>query len=72
MARQGMCQRSGFTFPASELVKEWTGLMVHPRFADKRNPQDLLKPRPEDRPPLNVSPEPADVFISTQVTQDDL
>jgi len=72
MARQGMCQRSGFIYPASELVKEWTGLMVHRRFVDKRNPQDLLKPRAEDRPPLNTSPEPADVFIVTQVTQDDL
>ncbi len=72
MERQGMCQRSGFNFPANELVREWTGLLVHPRFMDKRNPQDFLKARPEDRPPRDVSPEPADVFISTQVTQGDL
>jgi hypothetical protein len=72
MERQGMCQRSGFTFPASELVREWTGLLVHPRFADKRNPQDFLNARPEPAPPRDVSPEPADVFLSAPVTQDDL
>lgn len=62
--RQAICQRSGFKVNADELVREWTGLLVHHRFVDTRNPQDLLRAVKEDRPPRVVSPEPSDVFVS--------
>lgn len=71
--QQGICQRSGFIFPMSELVREWTGLLVHRRFVDKRNPQDFLRAVRETPPPRVFSPEPADVFISGNgPSQDDL
>lgn len=57
----------------SELVREWTGLLVHRRFVDKRNPQDMLRAVKETPPPRQFSPEPADTFVSGNgPTQDDL
>lgn len=61
---RGICQRSGFEFPLSELAKEWTGLLVHRRFVDKRNPQDFVTGRRDVDPPRQRSPEPSDVFVS--------
>lgn len=69
----GLCQRSGFKFKQSELVKEWTGLWVHPRFKDIRNPQDFLTAKPDNPAPRHSSPEPADTFRNSwDVTPEDL
>jgi hypothetical protein len=61
---RGICDRSGFEFPLSELVKEWTGLMVHPRFLDHRHPQDFVRGVAE-RPLPYTRPEAADDFLGT-------
>lgn len=56
------CQRSGFKFPISEMVVEWTGLRVHRKYADIRNPQDFVTGVRDD-PALRISsPEPSDTF----------
>lgn len=68
----GICQRSGFQYPLDELVREWTGLLVHHRFIDRRNEQDFVTGVRDIDPPRRRSPEPADVFLSAEVTQADL
>ena len=55
----GICDKSGFPFPRSELVKQmawrgdrivWTGFLVARRFADPIDPQD--KPKRGNGKPL--------------------
>jgi hypothetical protein len=65
--------QSGFCYPLSELVRAWDGALVHPRFADKRNPQDFVRARPDGRPLPYTRPEADDVFLGTNdVTPADL
>lgn len=59
-----ICQASGFRYPSGTLVKQWDGLMVHPRFLDHRHPQDFVRGRPE-RPKPSRSPEVAESFLAT-------
>ena len=61
---KGLCDRSGFVFPLHELVKQWDGLMVHPRFLDRRHPQDFVRAVSE-RPLPYSRPESEDVFLGT-------
>jgi len=70
---QGICEASGFKFPLSQLVRQWDGAMVHPRFLDRRNPQDFVRGVPDDQRVPNPRPEAADTFLSTnEVTPEDL
>ena len=67
-----ICQRSGFRVKAGELVKEWTGLYVRPQDWEPRHPQDFVRPVVE-RHRDTISPEPDDVFLSTnEITAGDL
>lgn len=44
----GICQRTGFRVKASDLVREWTGLLVRSTSFDPRHPMlDLPAPRGE-------------------------
>lgn len=62
---RGICDQSGFEYPLRELVKQWDGLMVHPKHLDQRHPQDIPRtPRPE-RPLPYSRPEAADDFLGT-------
>ena len=60
----GICDASGFKFPLRELVRQWDGMLVHPRFLDKRNPQDFVRTPRESTLPY-TSPEGADSFVGT-------
>jgi len=64
----GICHASGFVFPLAELVRQYDGAMVHPRYLDHRHPQDMIKVKPESHLPY-TSPEPADVFVGTNEVQ---
>ncbi len=66
-----ICDASGFKCYADELVKQWDGMMVLPRFLDKRNPQDFLRGVTEHQPSFS-RPEADDVFISSPVLPGDL
>ena len=69
---QAICDMSGFKVPAHSLQRQWDNAMVAPRFLEKRNPQDFVTGVRDDQV-LRVSrPEPIDVFISTQITPEDL
>lgn len=62
-------QESGLECYASEVVRDWRGLLVRKRWADTQHPQDFIKPKPDkvyadfvskenppDCVPLNPSP----------------
>jgi hypothetical protein len=57
----GYCDITGFPCRHEDLVKQmeysangliWTGLLVHPKFADKPNPQGLTPPVKADPYPI--------------------
>lgn len=67
-----ICDASGFKCYADELVKQWDGAMVLPRFLDKRNPQDFVKGVRDNQTPTFTRPEAPDAFITVPVTPSDL
>ena len=72
-ARQvAICDASGFKCYADQLVRQWDGAMVLPRFLDKRNPQDFVTGVPDNQTPRFTRPESTDVFLSARVLPSDL
>lgn len=68
---RAICDASGFKCFSDQLVRQWDGAMVLPRFLDKRNPQDFVTGvRDEPRPSLR--PEAPDAFITTPILPGDL
>ena len=69
--RFNVCQRSGFRALPGELVKSGYGEMVLPKYSEPRHMQDFVTNRAEELPgsPRNEAP---DVFITDEITQDDL
>jgi hypothetical protein len=73
MAGVGICDASGFKFPLEQLVRQWDGAMVHPRFLDQRHPQDFVRAKPDNQVLRNPRPEATDVFLEAgDVTPADL
>jgi len=66
-----ICQRSGFKAKPDQLVREWTGLWVLPRYAEPRNIQDFVRSKAEEQPGPR-SGEQTNDFITTRVLPDDL
>jgi hypothetical protein len=69
---KAICDRCGFEFYLSELRKEWTGLMVCAADYDHRHPQEFVRAVKDTqgvRP--NMRPEPADVFVSLPIQDED-
>lgn len=66
------CDRCGFTIYASESKKTWDGLIVCPEDWEPRHPQDFVRGKEDKQSVDNARPRPADVFITTPVTGDDL
>lgn len=69
---RAICDASGFKCYADELVRQWDGMMVLPRFLDKRNPQDFVAGVRDNVPPPILRPEAPDAFIVVAVTPGDL
>jgi len=68
-----ICDRCGFKFKASELMREWNGLYTCKIFCwEPRHPQDLIKSKHDDQRPELSRPGAANTFLSTEITQDDL
>ena len=57
-----ICDRCGQKYKASQLRKDWQGLMVCHDDWEPRNEQDFLRVRSETGAPEWVRPEPEDVF----------
>ena len=58
-----VCQRCGFTFYASEIELEWTGLRVCRRCWEPRHPQDFVR-GVRDAQTVPFANNPDDVFLS--------
>lgn len=70
-----ICAFSGFLGRASEMAKTWDGQFVLRRFIGseaRRQPQDLVRSRPDDQRVAWSQPEPTDVFLSSAVLPSDL
>lgn len=63
---------SGFKVPLENLVRQWDGEMVDRRFVDCRNPQDYLRPRPDEQMLPYARPETPDVFAAFNILWEDL
>lgn len=48
--------RSGFVFPASEMVTQWDGLLVHKSEVEERNPQEFVRARRDPEALTDVRP----------------
>lgn len=48
--------RSGFVYPASEMVTQWDGLLVHRSEVEERNPQEFVRARKDPEPLTDVRP----------------
>lgn len=57
------CDRCGGEFYASEMRREWTGLIVCPSDWEPRHPQDFKRGVPDRQSPAWVRPEPPDTFV---------
>lgn len=67
-----ICDHSGFKCKASETVKIWDGMRVLRRFAEERQPQDLIKGVKDNQNVPWSRPETTDVFITVPVRPEDL
>jgi hypothetical protein len=68
-----VCQRTGRTGYASEMRREWNGLLVHRDHWEARHPQDTIRPPAPETPPRVTTGEQADYFLATnEVTAADL
>lgn len=66
---QAIDDMTGFKVDHATLKKQWDGAMtVSP---DRRNPQDLIRTRARTTIIANPRPEPADVFLATNITLED-
>jgi hypothetical protein len=66
---QAIDDQTGFKVDHSALKRQWDGAFtVDP---DKRNPQDLIRSRPDNPTIPNPRPEPADIFIAGNIIWED-
>lgn len=64
-----ICDYSGFKIRASDARRTWDGLLVHKRFWEPRQPQDLVRGVIDDSRPSKVRSESDDVFLDTNDVQ---
>jgi len=62
---KSICDRCGFLFKASELKKEWNGLMVCRDDFETRHPQDFLRGIKDDQSVAWTRSEAEDVETDT-------
>jgi hypothetical protein len=67
-----ICDRTGFKIKSEETKKEWTNAVVRRKSWEERQPQDLIRSRPDNQ----VIPDPrtggTDTFLDEEVDPDDL
>lgn len=68
-----VCDRCGFEFKASELRRDWQGLMVCPEDFERRHPQEFIRAPLPDRSPYGSRAIGEYVFLNPgDVTPEDL
>ena len=70
--RLAICDRCGFKFYLSDLKKTWDGHMVCDKDWEGEHPQNKLKVRPEIARRVDGRPEKTDVFLSADLTAEDI
>lgn len=60
---RAVCDRCGFEFYASQLYREWTGLMVCSKDLDHRHPQEFVRGMKDDQTVPWARPEGPDRFL---------
>lgn len=68
---QAIDPASGFKVPHRELERQYDGEYVARRFLDKRNPQDLIRPRPDRHMLPHPRPESEDTFLSAPILDEE-
>jgi hypothetical protein len=67
-----ICDRTGFKIKSEDSKKEWTNAVVRRKSWEARQPQDLIRSRPDNQ----VIPDPRtggkDTFLDEDVDPDDL
>lgn len=64
-----VCDRTGFTRYASEMRREWDGLLVWKRVLFSRHPQDLIRGLPDDARVENARPRGIPQFVGPLTTE---
>ena len=67
-----ICMRSGVKFKRGTLIQEWTGVWVHPKYAEPKHPSDYIIPARAERLTGAIRPEADNIFITTEVLSEDL
>lgn len=68
-----VCQRCGFDDYASQIKREWTGLLVCRGCHDPRHPQEYVRGKADEQAVPFASPPGDPVFLAVgDVTRDDL
>lgn len=68
---QAIDPASGFKIDHENLVRQWDGEYIDKRFVDQRNPQDMIRTRP-DKPNLpHPRPEAEDRFMALPILWED-
>ena len=64
-----VCDRTGFVHWSDEMVREWTGAMVHRSVYEARHPQDTIRvPRETSARIPDARPEPVAQFVGPLIT----
>lgn len=72
-AHNKICDRTGFKIKSGEAQKEWNNHIVRRLSFEMRQPQDLLRSRPDRQQVADPRSEATDVFLGTNdVSADDL
>ena len=68
-----ICDRTGFKIKSNGVRKEWNNMIVRSESWEPRQPQDLLRSRPDRQQVSDPRSEATDNFLSTnEVVADDL
>lgn len=68
-----ICDRTGFKVKANATRKEWNNSIVREESYEPRQPQDLIRSRPDNQAVTDPRAEADDVFVGVNdVTADDL
>jgi hypothetical protein len=67
-----ICDECGFKIRASESRKRWDGLRVCQADYEPRHPQDFVRGRHDKQRADVTRPEPTDVFVTVDLTPDEL
>lgn len=67
-----ICDRTGMKIKSTDAIKEWNNLIVRKESYEPRQAQDLIRSKQDRQQVQDPRTEQTDVFITTEITPDDL